>query len=222
MTENTNATAGPLYPKIPGVWKREIEGPRRNQLIEGAWTSRELELTAGLYDWNLSEKADGTNVRIGWTGYEVVFGGRTDKAQMPPALDEYLRATFVEELFEQQFGETPVTVYSEGIGPKIQSGGLYGETRAVIFDVRIGNMWLLRPDVEDIASALGVGVVPLVDTAVTLLDGIEIVRRGLYSEIAAEQGNSLLSEGLVATLASGMLDRRGQRIQTKLKHKDLT
>jgi hypothetical protein len=219
---NENATAGPKYPKIPGPWKRETEGPLRNQVIEGEWTSRELELTADLPDWQFTEKADGTNIRIHFDGYRVTFGGRTDNAQMPPALDEYLRNTFVEELFEQQFGETEVTLYGEGIGPKIQSGGLYGETRVVLFDVLIGGMWLLRDSIEEIAAALGVEVVPLVDSGVPLARGIRRVRLGLDSAIAAGQGNALTAEGLVATLASGLRDRRGNRIQTKLKARDLT
>lgn len=217
-------TAGPKYTKIPGPFKRHVDGPLRNQLMTDpmVWSSRELELTAGLPDWSLSEKADGTNIRIHFDGYSVSYGGRTDNAQMPPALDTYLHATFVEELFEQLFGTTEVTLYGEGIGPKIQSGGLYGETRVVLFDVLIGGVWLLRPAVEEVAQALGVGVVPLVSTGVTLFEGIEIVRAGLSSEIAAEQGNTLTAEGLVATLASGMLDRRGNRIQTKLKGRDFS
>lgn len=219
---NTNPTAGPKYPKVPGPFRRHTDGPLRNQLMTDPmiWSSRELELTWELPDWQLTEKADGTNIRIHFDGYSVTFGGRTDNAQMPPALDEYLRATFAEELFEQQFGTTEVTLYGEGIGPKIQSGGLYGETRVVLFDVLIGGMWLLRPDVEEIAANLGVEAVPLVATGVRLDYAIDIVRGGLTSEIAAEKGNTLTAEGLVATLASGLLDRRGNRIQTKIKGRD--
>jgi hypothetical protein len=217
MAEQT--TAGPLFPKIPGPWKRETEGPNRNKVIEGAWTSRELELLAGVKDWYMTEKLDGTNIRIHWDGYRVSFGGRTDNAQMPPQLQKYLEETFTEELFEQQFGETAATVYGEGIGPKIQSGGAYGDTRVVVFEVLVGGMWLLPDAVTDVAVGLGVERAPMVLRGVDLYSGIEVVRSGLSSRASAVP---LTAEGLVATLESGLRDRRGNRIQVKLKTRDLT
>jgi hypothetical protein len=208
-----------LFPKIPGPWKRETEGPNRNKVIEGAWTSRELELLAGVKDWYMTEKLDGTNIRIHWDGYRVSFGGRTDNAQMPPQLQKYLEETFTEELFEQQFGETAATVYGEGIGPKIQSGGAYGDTRVVVFEVLVGGMWLLPDAVTDVAVGLGVERAPMVLRGVDLYSGIEVVRSGLSSRASAVP---LTAEGLVATLESGLRDRRGNRIQVKLKTRDLT
>lgn len=224
MTENTNPTAGPgpLYPKINGPWRREVDGPRRNHLIENEWTSPELELLSGVAGWDASEKCDGTNVRIHFDGYSVSYGGRTNKAQMPQPLLDYLTATFQVELFEQHFGTTEVTVYAEGLGPRIQkNGNLYGDTKAAIFDVRIGGVWLLRPAVEEIAEILGAEVVPLELQGVTLAEAIEVVRSGLSSTIARRAGNEREAEGLVATLATGLLDRRGNRLQVKLKAVDL-
>ena len=60
--------------------------------------------------WFFTEKVDGTNIRVPWDGHCVSFAGRTDKAQIPAMLNEYLAATFhtneVEELFEQSFGRS--------------------------------------------------------------------------------------------------------------------
>lgn len=218
MTENLNPTAGPTYPKIPSPYEREVSGPNRNKLIEGQWSSRELELTAGLTDWQFTEKLDGTNTRIRWDGYSVSFAGRTNNAQIQPEVLEYLEDTFREELFEQQFGEKQVTIYAEAVGPKIQKvGRFYGETKVRVFDAKIGDLWMSYENIGNIAAALGVGTVPLVIQGVSLFTGIEIVRGGLLSDESVEP---LTAEGLVGTLASGMLTRRGSRIQTKIKAVD--
>ena len=123
MTDET-LDVGPTFQKIPGPWKRYSDGPLRNQLIPNAWSSPELEVTASIPGWTMTEKMDGTNIRVHHDGFSVSFGGRTNKAQIPLPLANYLSATFHSELFEQQFGETPVTVYGEGIGPKIQARAL--------------------------------------------------------------------------------------------------
>lgn len=206
------------YPKIPGPFARYTEaGPMRGKLIEGQWSSPELELLGGMSAWNFTEKADGSNQRILWDGYRVTFAGRTDDAQTHPDLQAYLEETFVEELFEQKFGETPVVLYGEAIGPKIQSGGLYGPTRVVLFDVLIDGMWLLRPSVVDIAEALGVDYVPLVLEGASIYQAISFVRAGMQSVLAEKERPA---EGLVGTLQAGLLNRRGQRIMVKIKAKD--
>ena len=46
-----------------------------------------------------------------------------------------------------------VTVYGEGYGAKIQSGGMYRQDQAVIvFDVRVGPWWLSDENVADVAG----------------------------------------------------------------------
>lgn len=216
---NINENAGPLYPKIPGPFKRYTDGPLRGKLIESDWSSPELRITAGL-PWQFTEKLDGTNIRIHWDGHRVIFGGRTDRAEMPAPITEYLEATFLEELLELKFGETPVTIYGEAIGRKIQKvGHFYGDVHVRIFDVLIGGMWLLRPNVEDVAKSLGVEAAPLVGTDSSLYWAIDKVQSGLMSEVSVSE---LVAEGLVGTLESGLLDRRGNRIIVKIKTRDFS
>lgn len=99
----------PGYPKIPGPYKRHTDGPNRNQLIEGEWTSPELEALKDL-KWVWTEKIDGTNIRVHWDGHAVYFRGRTDRADIQPHLLTELERLFPEELFEQVFNDTAVTL----------------------------------------------------------------------------------------------------------------
>jgi hypothetical protein len=202
------------YPKIPGPFKRHTDGPERNRLIIGRWTSPELEALANL-DWTWTEKVDGTNIRVHWDGHRVAFGGRTDNAQIPAKLVEVLRVLFTEEIFEQTFNDTEVTLYGEGFGAGIQSGGIYRSDQGfALFDVRIGQFWLKRQDVVDVANKMGVEYVPLKLTA-PISEAIDFVKAGVGSD-----WNDAKAEGLVGVAPEGLLSRSGERIMVKIKHKD--
>lgn len=203
------------YQKIPGPFRRETEGPNRNKVIPGAWSSPALEVTHRL-DWIWTEKVDGTNIRIDWDGHKVTYGGRTDNAQIPAKLIAALDALVTEELFEQKFGEGPCTLYGEGYGAGVQKGGNYRPDMSfVLFDVRVGDWWLLRDDVEDVAKAMGLDVVPVVMSG-TIYEAIDIVRDGLRSHWSPDY----VAEGLVGVTAAGLLDRSGHRLICKVKAKD--
>ena len=203
------------YQKIPGPFKRATEGPNRNKVIVGDFTSEELEYLAEL-NWIWTEKVDGTNVRIFWDGHKVFYGGRTDNAQLSVRLITSLDTLFTEELFEQTFGETEVTLYGEGYGAGIQKGGNYrSDVSFVLFDINIGQYYLLRSDVEEIAGAMGLEVVPIVVTT-TIWDAVDIVKKGLPSRWNAE----VPAEGLVGTTPMNLGDRHGRRLIVKVKAAD--
>jgi hypothetical protein len=205
-----------LYPKIPGPLKRYTEGEKRNQLIPGEWTSPELRaLLNG--EWIFTEKIDGTNIRIGWDGHEVAFGGRTNKAEIPKALNEHLVKTFTEGIMEQTFNDSEVVLYGEGCGKGIQKAGIsYGEEQHfILFDVRIGHWWLQHDDVAEVAGKLGIPYAPT-RLRGTIYDAINLVRAGLYSNY--EVGR--IAEGMVGVTATGLLSRSSHRIQVKIKSED--
>jgi hypothetical protein len=202
------------YPKIYGPYKRHTEGPNRNKLIEGEWTHPALEALQNT-TWLFTEKVDGTNIRVHWDGHKVTYGGRTDRAQIPAKLIAVLDGLFPEELFEQTFGESTATLYGEGYGAGIQSGGTYRPDMGfVLFDVSVGGWWLLREAVEDIAAKLGVEAVPVVLEG-TIHDAIARVSGGLDSS-----WGPFTAEGLVGVPKCGLLDRAGKRISVKVKAKD--
>ena len=205
------------YHKIKTLWKRESNKPCN--MIIGEFNLPEFDLLKDS-KWLGTEKVDGTNVRIMWDGDKVKFRGKTDNAQMPLNLIEKLQELFGgeanEQLFEQTFSdEGGVCLYGEGFGAQIQKGGgNYGDVNFVLFDIKIGNFWLQREDVEDIAKKLGIDIVPIV-VAGTLQKMSDFVSKGFNSTWGEFQ-----AEGIVARPEIGLLDRRGQRIITKLKCKD--
>lgn len=204
-----------LYPKIYSPFQRHHEGPLRNKLDIGVWLRPEFEALKDLH-WEWTEKVDGTNVRVIWDGHKVRFGGRTDDAQMPIALLDVLTEMFPEELMENQFQSNPAILYGEGYGAKIQKGG--GNYRPdpgfVLFDVMVGSWWLQRDSVEDVASALGIAEVPLIDRC-TIGLAIDYVTEGLVS-----RWGDFPAEGLVGKPPLGIMGRDGDRLMIKIKTKD--
>ena len=175
--------------------------------------------------WVFTEKVDGTNIRVMWNGENVVFGGKTDNAQMPTFLLYKLQALFEgtvkKQLFIKQFPQEldikpQVCLYGEGYGAKIQSGGKYipDGVDFVLFDVKIGDMFLLREDVEEIAKVFNIKVVPIIGEG-TLNECIELVKKGFNS-----QWGNFEAEGIVARPKVELRDRRGNRIITKIKSRD--
>ena len=201
------------YNKIETVFERDVEGTKK--MILGKFRSKAVEYLAN-NSWLFTEKIDGTNIRVHWDGHKVEFGGRTEKAQIPAPLVAYLMGTFggndSEELFEQKFGENEVILFGEGYGVGIQKGGLYrSDVSFILFDVMVGNTYLERANVEDIAKTFGIDVVPIIGIG-TIDEAVKIVTSNPKSTIG-----SAPMEGVVARPAVEMKDRTGRRVITKIK-----
>jgi len=130
-----------------------------------------------------------------------------------------LNETFLiqKDKFIEVFGdEGGVCLYGEGYGGKIQKAGATygGEQRFVLFDVKVGDWWLQREDVEDVANKLKIEVVPTCDGG-SLNDMICMVKSGINS-----RWGDFVMEGIVARPSTELVARNGQRIITKLKYKD--
>ena len=204
------------YHKIQTVLKRDPENNNKT-LIEGRFSLPEFEY---LKDnaWIFTEKVDGTNIRVIYDGHQIIFGGKTDRAQIPAALVNRLNEKFIPltGVFGEIFDSAEVCLYGEGYGAKIQKGG--GNYRQdpdfVLFDVMVGEWWLQRPDVEDVAVKLGLDVVPVIGRG-TLAEMIDLARTGFKST----WGN-FKAEGIVARPEIELKMRNGNRLITKIKHKD--
>jgi len=213
------------YPKIQSIFKRE-DGSGKRPLVLWEWSKPSFEYLKNNL-WIATEKVDGTNIRVVYfpNQRKVDFRGRTDASQMYPGMREKLSALFsVEELAkifpadESKDKDHAVCLYGEGYGGCIQEGRNYRPDESfVLFDVRIGNWWLLRKDVEDIAEALRIDVVPIV--LETPLDEflIQFVKRGFLSYLSETR---CPAEGLVLTPKIPLFERNGERIITKIKHLD--
>ena len=206
----------PTYPKIYSPFKRATEGPHKNKLREGDWYDSAF---ATLQDatWRWTEKLDGMNIRIHWNGVRVSMAGRTDRAQLPMDLVTFVQENLPEELFEQKFQGTPVTLFGEGIGAGIQKGGNYSPTKKfVLFDVRIGNVWQQDEMVTETADAFGIERAKLWGKT-DVWEAIRAVENGLVSAYSTPENTTFCAEGLVGVPVDGFLDFRGRRIAMKIK-----
>ncbi len=210
------------YHKIKSVYKRD---QKTNRFIDGEWSMPEFGYLKDNI-WTFTEKVDGTNIRIMWNGEAVSFGGKTDDAQMPVfllyKLQELFEGTVKKQLFKEQFQKDgvpfgEVCLYGEGYGAKIQKGG--GNYKPdgvdfVLFDVKIGEWYLERENVEAIGQKFGIRVVPIIGEG-TLAEAISMAKTGFNS-----QWGAFPSEGIVARPKIELKARSGQRIITKVKHRD--
>lgn len=228
------------YHKIQTLFKRHLDGPKKGKMIFGEWTTPALEYLAD-NTWEFTEKVDGTNIRVHLFQHDgkitVLFGGRTDRAIIPKPLLDYLQNTFIESpkgsvgRFMIDNNLEHVYLYGEGYGPNIQGGGKYREEHAfVLFDVKIGEFWLERSNVNDIAAKLGIDSVPVIGEG-TLYQAIDIVRDGYtFNNQGAivRYGRGVMkstwgdfeAEGIVARPTTPLFDRKGDRIITKIKGVD--
>ncbi len=204
------------YNKIETLYERDMEGSKK--LMEGVFRNPTVEFLKDSV-WQFTEKIDGTNTRIFWDGHKVQYGGRTENAQIPAHLMNKLVEMFgtdeAEQIFEQKFGETPVILFGEGYGPKIQSGGSYRkDVSFILFDVLISGNYQPRTSVEDIAKAFGIDVVPIIFEG-TIQEGVDFVKTNPKST----KGTADM-EGLVGRPKVEMRDRCGKRVIVKIKVKD--
>lgn len=210
------------YQKINSIYKRDLKGKFTSE-----YSTPEIEFLADK-SWVWTEKIDGTNIRIGWNGNRVEFGGRTDNAQLPTFLYEHLSNVFTSESMIEKLKtnfatvneDTKVVLYGEGYGRKIQGCGsryISNGVNFILFDIRVGHVWLTRDAVNDLAHTLDLSLVPTIGSG-TLAQAEELVRSGFKSPTAED--SSLEAEGLVLRPGLDLLTRMGNRIITKIKTVD--
>jgi hypothetical protein len=219
------------FPKIQSIYKRD---EKTHKFIEGQWSLPEFEyLKNNIWQW--TEKVDGTNIRVIWHPCnfdgvirnsaldpfcytsQLEFKGKTDNADIPKFLLAKLQEMFPAEKLSQEFPDTPLCLYGEGYGARIQKGGgnyIPKGVSFILFDVWIKEWWLKREDVEEVATKLGIDVVPIKIYG-TIHEAINLVRDGYKS-----QWGDFLAEGLVGKPVIELKNRKGERILTKLKTKD--
>lgn len=211
------------YHKINSVFMRD-PATKHKTLLLGQYADPTFEYLA-CNRWVFTEKVDGTNIRIMCSGhaedgkaYGVVFGGKTDAAQIPANLVQRLQERFHTDGQRAKIAEmfpAGACLYGEGYGAKIQNGVNYRpDSDFVLFDVKIGEFWLERSNVEDIAGKLSLEIAPIIGYG-TLADMVDEVRRGFNS-----QWGNFTAEGIVARPATELKTRNGHRIITKLKYRD--
>ena len=201
------------YHKIQTVFKRNSETRFKTLLSE--YSMPEFEYLKD-NEWVFTEKVDGTNIRIMFDG-SISFGGKTNRAQIPAELVNNIQERFLSKIdIFKSFDSTEICLYGEGYGPKIQSGGKYRDDQGfVLFDVKIGEWWLQRKDVEDVAQKFGLDVVPIIGLG-SIKEMVGKTMEGFYSQ----WNDNFIAEGIVARPDTELKSRNGKRIITKIKYKD--
>ena len=203
-----------LYHKINSIYKRDEQG----KFIDGDFSRPEYGLLLH-NQWIFTEKIDGTNIRVHWDGEKVTFGGRTENAQIPAELFNYLTETFPAEKFKEF---KPCILYGEGYGNKIQKIGknyLPDSQQFILFDVYFNDpdLFCERVTVDEIAQTLEIKSVPILYTC-SLNEAIDKIKNGgELSHIAQEE---LIIEGVIGVPCGDFRNRNGNRIITKIKVKD--
>jgi len=175
--------------------------------------------------------------------FYVEYKGKTDSAQIPEHLlafleekypasvvlkalglkvfiptDEFGGHRWVNEKGEPDFGRIPnlYTIYGEGYGMKIQSGGNYIRNGVgfIVFDVKVNDTYLLTDNYRGIAEKMGAPCVPNMGM-MTIDEAIEFVKKGFKSTIAENKDYD--AEGLVLKAPFGLRTRMGERLIVKIK-----
>ena len=182
------------------------------------------------------------NENIVGVGFEVTIKGKTDNAQIPKNLlkhmeekypkEKVLAALGLKEFIPVEEWETEhnwleydqipniYTIYGEGYGEGIQSGGWYikGGNEFIVFDVKVNDIYLKTDARDEIATKLGAPIVPLIGYF-TLDEAIDFVRKGFRSQVA-QNPEAKMAEGLVLRTDLGLRNRMGKRLIVKVKYED--
>ena len=173
--------------------------------------------------------------------FNVRIAGKTDNAQIPKNLLKHMQEKYPDEKVFAALGlkefipigeweehkwnsyeDIPnmYTIYGEGYGEGIQSGGWYikGGNEFIVFDVKVNDLYLKTDARDEIATKLGAPIVPL-KGYFTIDEAIDYVRKGFRSEVA-ENPEVKMAEGLVLRTDLGLRDRMGERLIVKIKYED--
>jgi hypothetical protein len=212
------------YHKIHSIFKRDPDTNHKTFLTD-EYSRPEFEYLAN-NRWIATEKIDGTNIRVKYSPAmdDLEFGGKSDNAQIPAHLmnfflnDDAFKMERFRSVFLDMGDDDSVVLFGEGYGLKIQKGGDYIKDGCgfILFDVWTNGIWLNRESVVDIATKIDIPCVEVVGR-ITLKQAITIARDG-FKSLSSELPRQ--AEGLVLRPETELLDRRGRRIITKIKHKD--
>lgn len=218
------------YPSIETIYVRDHS---TNILQFGDIRLPEIECVK---EWTLSEKIDGTNIRVIITAQGIDIRGRTDKAQLPPGLEDAILSAIPShdkllDFFREYGGRVDeegwsVTFYGEGYGAGIQKGGSYSDTKSFrVFDLMLGeNTWVDDDEMRRVAQNLGMITAPFLGYHSHLPQTEEELTALMPTGSIVAQVDSgregVPPEGVVAKPRHVLLDKYGNRVMWKLTHRE--
>lgn len=185
--------------------------------------------------WDISEKIDGTNIRVIVTHGGIEVRGRTDKADLKADLVKNTLDLFdhseVIGFFTGYHGiklpeDWSVTFYGEGYGAGIQKGTEYSPLKRFrCFDLKLdGDLWLSDCEMRRICYQLSIPVAPLLWEGITSIPTSreELLSLVPYSRVAEEDRGAVnvMAEGIVAKPAVVLKDCWNNRVMWKLTFRE--
>lgn len=216
---NKEVTEPPRYNKIPSLLKRDV----RTGKFTTEFTKDILkELYMKDYPMVVTEKIDGTNVRVYWDGYNFSIWGRKGASEMPEGLLNYLEDKFsnykMEALFEERFGDKPAVICGEGIGPKITEKYGSGEYGFIGFDIMYNGRYLNYEECDKFFELINITPVPFMGRD-TIYNIIELITN-LNGTMKSLLNRNIIAEGVVLKPDIELYDNLGNRAILKIKQKD--
>ena len=211
------------YPKINTLWKRNTEN--KWVIIPGEFSDDKFK---GEKKWHLTEKIDGTNIRVIWEPEKdkIIFRGRKQRSQIPPKLEDALTETFSpkKELFSELFGEHRVILFGEGFGGYISGGTISGEKYHqkcgfILFDVWENDEWYPWDRVKKTSQNFDILHVPSFGVH-SLEQSIAMVKSDMREGRLSSHFGDFPPEGVVATIQPLKYFENGDPIRWKLKTRD--
>ena len=206
------------FPKISAPFGRKSPKDRLvdTSIYAKSWVQMFYDSDIKMY---ASEKIDGTSGGIVWDGERISFVGHTEKSEFCPRYLEYLKRCFgtpeFEAVIEEVFGETPVTIYGEGISRDYNVHYGFPEGNFIMYDIQNQRgTFYTRDAVKDIAQKLELAY-PW-EEEMTMKEAVEFVKTRPQSRLNA--ANKM--EGLVLRPLYELYSNNGGRIICKVKVKD--
>ncbi len=181
--------------------------------IENLYKNTEILLFKECY---ALEKIHGTSAHIQWKDNKLIFFSGGEKH------DKFIKLfdeKFLEEKFNELFGDSNVTIFGEAYGGKCQGmSETYGkELKFIVFDVKVGDNWLDVQNAEDVAKKFNLEFVDYVKipTDLELINkerdkpSTQAIRNGC--------GEGKLKEGVVLRPLIEVTKNNGDRIIVKHK-----
>lgn len=184
--------------------------------------------------WLLTEKVDGTNIRVIYKDGTMSVKGRSDNANIPGGLLETISKTMpsAETIAAEFEGMASITFYGEGYGPGIQGSDKMAyrtqeQGKAFrCFDIKFGgeehDWWADFLTWDGICTKFNVPMTPGLGSISKLPMGreeaLQMMSEWLPSSLTALQdsGTTIAAEGIVARPALPLFDRFGERLIWKL------
>jgi len=213
------------YPKIKTLYVRKNPEQGRKSFVEkGKFSS---PVFPNIRKYIVTEKIDGKNIRLVFSKDKAEFYGRTNKAQFSDTEKEYLQDIVNKsKKYMQEFivgSDVQMCIFAELFGYNIQKAGhLYSKDRyrLAAFDFAIladRIYWQPWEKVIEIAKALNLEIVPVIENIYCIDKIVGIVQDGFNSQISEAKQ---IAEGIVARAYPQVFFANGNRVMFKLKYKD--